>query len=145
MVRRGPHATVRTMGESILSGSDTARHRRWILLADIASAILLVATGTLCLVGGHTMTGGYLSAGANLVSRSCAAGAAVLLIGGLWLRPAASRSLLSPILDESQAPEQLRAQRVMRALGWKLMVIRSAGGVIVLQATLLGVSAFLPL
>jgi hypothetical protein len=133
------------MGESILSGSDTARHRRWILLADVASAILLVATGILCLVSRHTVTGGYLSAGANLLSRACTAGAAVLLIGGLWLRPATSRSLLSPILDESQAPEHMRAERVMRALGWKLMVIRSAGGVIILQGILLGISAFLPL
>ncbi|MEU7855442.1 hypothetical protein [Nonomuraea sp. NPDC049141] len=132
------------MTESILSNSAAARNRRRILWADSVSAILLIGTGVLFLASRHTAAGGYLSTATGLISQACAVGAAVLLIAGLWRRPDARLSLLSPILDERENPERLVAQRVMQALDWKLAVLRTAMGIIILQATLMGLSIVLP-
>lgn len=110
----------------------------------MVSAILLIGTGALFLASRQTEAGGYLSAATGLISQSCAVGAAVLLVAGLWRRPDSGPSLLSPILDERETPERLVAQRAMQALDWKLAVLRTAIGIIILQATLAGISAVLP-
>ncbi|MBT2231965.1 hypothetical protein [Nonomuraea sp. NEAU-A123] len=132
------------MTESILSNSVAARNRRWILWADLVSAILLIGTGALFLASRQTATGSLLSTLTSLVSQACAVGAAVLLVAGLWRRPSTGASFLSPILDERETPERLAAQRLTQALDWKLVVLRTAIGIIILQATLMGISAVLP-
>ncbi|MFD1540952.1 hypothetical protein [Nonomuraea guangzhouensis] len=117
---------------------------RRILWADMLTAILLIGTGALFLASRQAAAGGILSAATNLISQACAVGAAALLFAGLLRRPRTGPSLLSPILDERETPERLMAQRVMQALDWKLAVLRTATGIIVLQAALTGISAVLP-
>ncbi|MEV0196558.1 hypothetical protein [Nonomuraea sp. NPDC050691] len=132
------------MMESTLSISDTARHRRTILWADAATVALLATTGALLLVTRQTIPGGLLSLLAGLFSQACAVGAAVVLVAGLWRRPGPGSSLLSPVPADREPREQWAAQRVLRALLWKLMALRTAVSIMVLQAALLGVSAVLP-
>lgn len=132
------------MTESIPLNSAAARNRRRILWADMITAILLIGTGALYLVSRQTAAGGYLSTATSLIAQACAVGAAVLLIAGLLRRPGTGPSLLSPILDERETPERLIAQRLIQALDWKLAVLRTATGIIVMQAALTGISAVLP-
>lgn len=90
-------------------------------------------------------THGLLSTVMNIVAQACAAGAVLLLVAALWRRPGSGVFLLGPVLSEREDPERVRAQRVMRALYWKLIILRSVVGIIVLQAALTAISAILPL
>ncbi|MBN6057256.1 hypothetical protein JYK22_35360, partial [Nonomuraea sp. RK-328] len=128
----------------MLSASDTARHRRAIAWADIVTVILLAGTGALLLASRETVPSGRLSVLAGVFSQACAAGAAVVLVAGLWRRPGSASSLLGPIPVGRESAEQWAAQRVLRALFWKLTALRIAVTIIVLQAALLGISAVLP-
>ncbi|GAA3184621.1 hypothetical protein [Nonomuraea roseoviolacea] len=131
------------MAESAFSSSDTARHRRTILWADTASLFLLAATGMLLLVSRRTMTDGLLPALAALFAQACAVGAAVVLVAGLLRRPGAPLSMGGLSLIDRESLGQWAAGRVLLAVLWKLMALRVAVSVIVLQAALLGVSTAL--
>ncbi|NUW37625.1 hypothetical protein HTZ77_40415 [Nonomuraea sp. SMC257] len=132
------------MTESTFSSSDTARHRRTILWADTVALFLLAGTGALLLLSRETMTGGILSALAGLFSQACAAGAAVVLVAGLWRRPGAQPSGFRLAPADRESLGQWAARRVLLALFWKLMALRTAVSIILLQAALLGVSVLVP-
>ncbi|MEV4078206.1 hypothetical protein ACGFJC_31305 [Nonomuraea fuscirosea] len=133
------------MTEPVPSPSDTARSRRRILYADTAACVLLAATAALLVIARGMATHGLLSTVMNIVAQACAAGAVLLLVAALWRRPGSGPFLLGPVLSEREDPERVRAQRVMRALYWKLIILRSVVGIIVLQAALTAISAILPL
>ncbi|MEV5891364.1 nitroreductase family protein [Nonomuraea fuscirosea] len=57
----------------------------------------------------------------------------------------AAAFLLGPVLGEREDLERWRAQRVTRALYWKLTILRSVVGIIISQAALTAISAILPL
>lgn len=119
------------------------RHHK-IVCADVAAVVLLGVTGVLVLVCRDVAPGGPLSALAGLVSQACAAGAAILLLAGLWRRPGSGPTLLGPISAADETPEQVTERRVAGALLWKLVVLRTAAGVVVMQATLLMTAVLLP-
>jgi hypothetical protein len=118
------------------------RHR--VLCADAVAVVLFGVTGALHLASRGAAPGGPLSALAGLVSQACAAGAAILLVAGLWRRPGSGPALLGPIPGGDETPEQVTERRVAHVLVWKLVIIRVVAGIVILQAMLWGLSVLLP-
>ncbi|MFG3440964.1 hypothetical protein ACGF0J_27250 [Nonomuraea sp. NPDC047897] len=133
------------MADRLPVSSDTARNRRRVLYADIVAVFLLVATGALFFASRELATSGRLSTLMNMVSQACAGGAALLLLAGLSRRSGSGSSLLRPVISAQETSERLTAQRVGETLYWKLLLLRPAVGIIVLQAALMAISAVLHL
>lgn len=128
-----------------MSPSDAARSRRGVLYADAVAVVLLAGTGALLVAARGVATHGLLSTVVNAVAQACAAGAVLLLVVALWRRPGSGASLRGPVGGEREDADRLRAQRVAGALHWKLILLRSVVGIIIVQAALTAVSAILSL
>ncbi|MEV1248119.1 hypothetical protein ACIBO2_54815 [Nonomuraea sp. NPDC050022] len=134
------------VGSILPPSSDIARIRRHIFYADAVSVLMLLGTGCFLTLSSQTVFEGYLSAGTGVVSQACAPVAAIILLLGLWYRPGTGK----PLLDLSSPSEQRAASksaqidRAALALYRKLIVLRVATGIVIVQAALYGVSAVTP-
>ncbi|MEV0349586.1 hypothetical protein AB0H88_27760 [Nonomuraea sp. NPDC050680] len=126
--------------------SDIARIRRNIFYADTVSVLVLLGTGCFFSLSSHTAFAGFLSAGTGVVSQACAPMAAIILLLGLWYRPSTGKSLLNLASPSEQRTASKSAQldRMAHALYRKLIVLRVATGIVIVQAALYGVSAVAP-
>ncbi|WP_283133381.1 hypothetical protein [Rhizohabitans arisaemae] len=131
------------MTEQIPPPSNTARNRRKIFYVDIAIVASLVGVGTLFTIARQIATFGSLSAITNLISQACAVGAAALLVAGLWRRPYPRPSRASHSTSDHDNSPQFLAENAERTLLWKLMALRTAIGITMLQGFLIGISAVL--
>ncbi|MEU7742279.1 hypothetical protein [Nonomuraea sp. NPDC049158] len=126
--------------------SDIARIWRYIFYADMVSALVLLGTGAVFQLSRQTAFAGYLSAGTGVVSQACAPVAAIILLSGLWYRPSTGKSLLdlSSPSEQRAAAKSAQMDRAVRALYRKLIVLRVAIDIVIVQAALYGVSAVVP-
>ncbi|WP_433513170.1 hypothetical protein ACQP2T_57685 [Nonomuraea sp. CA-143628] len=126
--------------------SDIARIRRNIFYADAVSVLVLLGTGCFFSLSSQTAFAGYLSAGTGVVSQACAPVAVIILVLGLWYRPGTGKSLLDLASPGEQraASKSAETDRVTQALYRKLIVLRVATGIVIVQAALYGVSAVTP-
>ncbi|MEV6158434.1 hypothetical protein AB0L53_49700 [Nonomuraea sp. NPDC052129] len=134
------------VGSILPPSSDIARIRRHIFYADAVSVLVLLGTGCFFSLSSQTAFAGYLSAGAGVVSRACAPVAIIVLLLGLWHQPRTGKSLLdlSSPSEQRAASKSARIDRVAQALYWKLIVLRVATRIVIVQAALYGVSAVAP-
>ncbi|SEG88597.1 hypothetical protein SAMN05444920_106272 [Nonomuraea solani] len=115
-------------------------NRRKILYADIVAALLLAGTGALFLAAREVPAIGRIATVLNLMAQACAVGAAFLLLAALWRRPGSGTFLLNPVANEHDI-----SQGAIRALHWKLLLLRPVVSIVILQAALTALSAVLPL
>ncbi|MCA2224865.1 hypothetical protein [Nonomuraea aurantiaca] len=126
--------------------SDIARIRRTIFYADTVSALVILGTGAVFRLSNQTAFSGFLSAGTGLVSQACAPVAAIICLLGIWRRPSTGKSLLdlSSPSEQRAASKSAQLDRAVQALYWKLIVLRIATRIVIVQAALYGVSAVVP-
>ena len=134
------------VGSILPPSSDIARIRRNIFYADTVSVLVLLGTGFFFSLSSQTAFEGYLSAATGVVSQACAPVAAIILLLGLWYRPSTGKSLLdlSSPSEQRVASKSAQVDRVALALYRKLIVLRVATGIVIVQAALYGVSAVTP-